>query len=85
VSLDESHGPRRQEQTGRQVGGGIGRFSPCAFGERDRYDLRDLVTYRPSPSLEGFAALDSLYEALALRRKFDVRALFRNEPMSEQT
>jgi hypothetical protein len=49
------------------------------------YDLRDLVTYRPSPSLEGFAALDRLYEALAPSRKSDVRALFRNQPMSEQT
>jgi hypothetical protein len=47
--------------------------------------LRDLVTYRPSPSLEGFAALDRLDEALALSRKFDVGALFRNQPMSEQT
>jgi hypothetical protein len=27
--------------------------------------LRELVTYRPGPSLEGFAALDRLYEALA--------------------
>jgi|ERR1700722_9691022 len=50
-----------------------------------RYDLCDLVTYRPSPRLEGFAALDRLDEALAPSRKSDVRALFRNQPMSEQT
>jgi hypothetical protein len=35
--------------------------------------LCDLVTYRPSPSLEGFAALDRLDEALTPSRKFDER------------
>ena len=54
-------------------------------GQRHRDDLRDLVTYRPGPGLEGFAALDRLHEALVFSRKRDVRALFRNEPMSEQT
>ena len=33
----------------------------------------DLVTYRPSPSLDGFAALDRLDEALTPSRKFDER------------
>ena len=32
VSLDEGHCPRRQEQTGREMGDGIGRFLPYAFG-----------------------------------------------------
>jgi hypothetical protein len=46
--------------------------------------LCDLVAYRPSPSLEGFAALDRLDEALTPSRKFDERALIRNQTMSEQ-
>ncbi len=32
VSLDEGHGPRRQEQTGRQMGVRIGRVSPNGLG-----------------------------------------------------
>ena len=85
VSLDKGHGPRRQQQTGCRMRGRIGRLSPYAFGERHRYDLRELVTYRPSPSLESFAALDRLYEALAPSSKSDEGALFCNQSMSEQT
>ena len=85
MSLDEGHGPRRKEQTGRQMGVGIDRFSPYAFGQRHRYDLRELVTYRPGPSHEGFAVLNRLNETLTPSRKFDERALFHNQPMSEQT
>jgi hypothetical protein len=85
VTLDEGHSPRRQEQTSCETGDGISRFSACAFGERRRYDLRELVPYRPGPSLEDFAALDRLDETLAPGRKLEERALFRNQPMSEQS
>jgi hypothetical protein len=46
--------------------------------------LRDLVTDRSGPGLEGFAALDCLGEALAYGRKFDVWTPLRNQPMRQQ-
>lgn len=46
--------------------------------------MRKLVTYRPGPCLEGFTALDRLYEALAPSREADERTLFGGKLMSEQ-
>jgi hypothetical protein len=85
VSLDEGYGPRRQEETGGQMGVGIGGVSPCAFRQSRRYGVREFVTDRPGAGLEGFAGLDGLDEALALGGKTEVGAAFRDQPMREQT
>jgi len=84
MTLDEGHGPYRQEQARCELGVRIGRFSPYAFRERYGYNLREFIAYRPGPCLEGFTALDRLYKGLAPGGKFEERALFLCEPMRKQ-